>query len=62
MSQDGTEYKYSYDDEHNMTKIAYGNGATKTMEYDKFAIRLYLKTLIAQQLNMTTLVITEFVK
>ena len=34
-TMDGARYDYNYDDEHNMTKIAYGNGNTKTMEYNK---------------------------
>lgn len=34
-TMDGARYDYSYDDEHNMTKIAYGNGTSKTMEYNK---------------------------
>jgi YD repeat-containing protein len=34
-TMDGARYDYSYDDEHNMTKIAYGNGSSKMMEYNK---------------------------
>ncbi|MEZ4814687.1 MAG: DUF6531 domain-containing protein [Bdellovibrionota bacterium] len=34
-TMDGARYDYAYDDEHNMTKIAYGNGSTKTMAYNK---------------------------
>ena len=32
---DGISYAYNYDDEHNMTKIAYGDGSYKEMEYNK---------------------------
>ncbi len=39
-TMDGARYDYAYDDEHNMTKIAYGNGTSKTMEYNK--IRDYI--------------------
>jgi YD repeat-containing protein len=32
---DGVPYGYSYDDEHNMTKISYTDGSTKEMAYNK---------------------------
>ena len=32
---DGTPFDYAYDDEHNLTKITYGNGAYKEMAYNK---------------------------
>lgn len=35
VMMDGNKFVYAYDDEHNLTKIAYGNGTTKTMEYNK---------------------------
>ncbi len=34
-TMDGARYDYSYDDEHNMTKIAYSNGTSKEMAYNK---------------------------
>ena len=35
VAMDGSKYNYSYDDEHNLTKIAYANGTTKAMSYNK---------------------------
>ncbi|MBS1983983.1 MAG: RHS repeat protein [Bdellovibrionales bacterium] len=32
---DGVPYDYAYDDEHNMTKIAYQDGTSKDMSYNK---------------------------
>lgn len=34
-TMDGARYDYAYDDEHNLTKISYGNGTSKTMAYNK---------------------------
>jgi hypothetical protein len=34
-TMDGARYDYVYDDEFNMTKIAYGNGTAKEMSYNK---------------------------
>ncbi len=35
VTMDGARYVYSYDDQHNMTKVSYLNGTSKTMEYNK---------------------------
>jgi YD repeat-containing protein len=35
VTMDGARYVYSYDDQHNMTKVSYSNGTSKTMEYNK---------------------------
>ncbi len=35
VTMDGARYVYSYDDQHNMTKVSYANGTSKTMEYNK---------------------------
>ncbi len=35
VTMDGARYVYSYDDQHNLTKVSYGNGTSKAMEYNK---------------------------